>query len=163
MHHFSRIEYDLSNQLIEFLSYAGQATTMIGLLKYADHFSKAHGLNPLRHKHTATTAAKADNIRFAAWHAYLIQSPTVKGTFSFRILLMHIFGFLWGLWHNCIRFEAQPKSCEEKRWRCNFRAAIAHAGNVSLDKTSWSHITLFQQKLKSFIFTSISNQKFCHQ
>ena len=39
-HHFSRIEYHLSNQLIESLSYPGQATTMLGLLKYPDDFSK---------------------------------------------------------------------------------------------------------------------------
>ena len=33
MHLFSRIEYHLSNQLIESLNYPGQATTMLGLLK----------------------------------------------------------------------------------------------------------------------------------
>ena len=32
MHLFSRIEYHLSNQLIESLNYSGQATTMLGLL-----------------------------------------------------------------------------------------------------------------------------------
>ena len=36
MHLFSRIEYHLSNQLIESFSYPGQATTMLGLLKYPD-------------------------------------------------------------------------------------------------------------------------------
>ena len=39
------------------------------------------------YKDTETTAAKADNNGFAARHVYLIQSPTVKGTFSFRIPL----------------------------------------------------------------------------
>ena len=34
MHLFSRIEYHLSNQWIESLNYPGQATTMLGLLKY---------------------------------------------------------------------------------------------------------------------------------
>ena len=33
MHRFSRIEYHLSNQLIESLNYFAQATTMLGLLK----------------------------------------------------------------------------------------------------------------------------------
>ena len=47
MHLFSRIEYHLSNQLIESLIYLGQATTMLGLLKYPDDFSKAQGLNQL--------------------------------------------------------------------------------------------------------------------
>ena len=42
MHLFSRIEYHLSNQLIESLNYPGQATTMLGLQKYPDDFSKAN-------------------------------------------------------------------------------------------------------------------------
>ena len=41
MHLFNRIEYHLSNQLIEPLNYPGQATTMLGMLKYPDDFSKA--------------------------------------------------------------------------------------------------------------------------
>ena len=66
---------------------------MLGLLKYPDKFSKAQGLNQLWYKETATTAVKADNNGFAARHAYLIQSPTVKGTFSLGISMKHIFGF----------------------------------------------------------------------
>ena len=66
---------------------------MLGLLKYSDDFSKAQGLNQLWYKDTATTAVKADNNGFAVRHAYLILSPTVKGTFSFRIPMKHIFGF----------------------------------------------------------------------
>ena len=44
MHLFSRIQYHLSNQLIESLNYPGQATTMLGLLKYPDDFSKAQSI-----------------------------------------------------------------------------------------------------------------------
>ena len=40
MHLISRIEYYLSNQLIESLNYPGQAITMLGLLKYSDDFLK---------------------------------------------------------------------------------------------------------------------------
>ena len=94
---FSRIEYHLSNQFIESLNYPGQVTTMLGLLKYPDDFSKAQSLNQLWYKDTATTAVKANNNGFAARHAYLIQSPTVKGTFSFRFPMKHIFVFLRGL------------------------------------------------------------------
>ena len=47
MHLFSRIEYHLSSQLIESLNYPGQATIMLGLLKYPNDFSKAQGLNQL--------------------------------------------------------------------------------------------------------------------
>ena len=107
MHIFSRSEYHLSNQLIESLIYSGQATTMLCQLKYPDDFSKAQGLNQLWYKDTATDEVKADNNGFAARHAYLIQSPTVQGTFSFRISMKHIFGLcedydkiVYGLKHN---------------------------------------------------------------
>ena len=73
MHIFSRIEYHLSNQLIESLNYPGLTTIMLGPLKYQNDFSKAQGFNHLWYKDTAITAAKADNNRLAARHAYLIQ------------------------------------------------------------------------------------------
>ena len=66
---------------------------MLGELKYPDDL-RAQVLNQLWYKDTATTAAEADNNGFTARHAYLIQSPTVKGTFSFRIPLKNIFGFV---------------------------------------------------------------------
>ena len=93
MHLFSRIGYHLSNQLIESLNDTGQATIMLGLLKYTDDFSKAQGVNQLWYKDAAITAVQADNNGFSARHAYLIHSPTVKGTFSFRIQMKHIFVF----------------------------------------------------------------------
>ena len=65
-------EYHLSYQFIETLNYLGQATTMLGLLKYPDDVSKAQGLNQLWYKDTATTAVKADNNGFAARQSYLI-------------------------------------------------------------------------------------------
>ena len=83
---------------------------MLGLLKYPDDFLKAQGLNQLWYKDTATTATKAGNNRFAARDAYLIQSPTVKGTFSFRIPMKHIFGFCED-YDKSVWFEAQPNSC----------------------------------------------------
>ena len=94
MHLFSRIGYHLSNQLIESLNYPGQATTMLGLLKYPDDFSKAQCLSKLWYKDITATPAKADNNGFAAGHAYLIQSPTVKGTLSIRMPLKDIFRFV---------------------------------------------------------------------
>ena len=124
--------------MIESLNYPGQTTTMLGLLKYPDDFSKAQGLNQLSYKDTATTAAKADNNSFAARHAYLIQSSTVKGTFSFRISLKDMFSFcedydkiVYGLKHNLTLV-----------WKTDddaiFRGAAAGAGKVTLDTISWS-------------------------
>ena len=93
MHLFSNIKYQLSGQEIESLFYPGQGTTMLGLLKYPDDFSKSQGLNQLWYKDTGATANSANNTGFQIRQSYLIQSPDPKGTFSFRIPLKHIFGF----------------------------------------------------------------------
>ena len=93
MYLFSNITYRLSNQEIESVHHPGQATTMLALLKYSDDFSKAQGLNQLWQKDTTTTAVIAGNEGFKIRQSYLIKQPTVKGTFSFRIPLKHIFGF----------------------------------------------------------------------
>ena len=137
MHLFSRIEYHLSNQLMESLNYPGQATTMLGLLKYQDDFSKAKCRYQLWYKDTATTAAKYDNNEFSARHAYLIQSPIIKGTFSFRIPLKHIFGFcgdydkiVYGLKHNLTLVRKTKDNAI-------FTTAAAGAGKVILDNISW--------------------------
>ena len=109
---------------------------MRGLLKYPDDFSKAQGLNQLWYKDTATTAVNVDSNEFAARHAYLIQSPTVKCTFSFRIPIKHIFGFcedydkiVYGLKHNLTLVRKADDDAI-------FREAAAGAGKVSLDKIS---------------------------
>ena len=137
MHRFSRIEYHLSNLMIESINYPGQATTMLGLLKYPDDFSTDQGLNQLWYKDTERTAAKADHNGFAARHAYLIQSPTVKGTFSFRIPIKRIFSFcedydkiVYGLKHSLTLVRQTDDDA-------SFRGATAGAGKVSLDKISW--------------------------
>ena len=44
MYLFKRIRYDLSEKEIESVQNPGQATTMLGLLKYPDDFSKSLGL-----------------------------------------------------------------------------------------------------------------------
>ena len=64
MYLFSNISYRLSSQEIESVHHPGQATTMLGLLKYSYDFSKAQGLNQLWKKDTTTTAVVADNKSF---------------------------------------------------------------------------------------------------
>ena len=59
MHLFKRIQYDLSGQEIENLVHPGQATTMLGLLKYPDDFSKSKGLSQLWYKDTTDAAVMA--------------------------------------------------------------------------------------------------------
>ena len=106
MHLFKRIRYDLSGQEIENIMNVGQATTMLGLLKYPDDFSKSKGLNQLWYKDT-TINANNNNTGFKIRRDYIIKNSDPVGTFSFKIPLKHIFGFcddydkvVYGLKHN---------------------------------------------------------------
>ena len=63
MYLFKNIKYQLSGQEIESVLNPGQAITMLGLLKYADDFSKSQGLNQLWYKDTTVNADLA-NSRF---------------------------------------------------------------------------------------------------
>ena len=92
MHLFKRIRYDLSGQEIENIMNVGQATTMLGLLKYPDDFSKSKGLNQLWYKDT-TENANDDNVGYAYRRHYIVRNSNPRGSFSFRIPLKYIFGF----------------------------------------------------------------------
>ena len=92
MHLFKTISYELSGQEIENVTHPGQATTMLGFLKYPDNFSKSKGLNQLWYKDT-TALANANNTGFIIRRDYIIKNSDPKGTFSFKIPLRHIFGF----------------------------------------------------------------------
>jgi len=96
VHLFSNIKYQLSGQEIESLFHPGQATTMLGLLKFPDDFQKSTGLNQLWYKDAGTDASISGNNKndgFVARQEYIIQKPDPKRTFSFRVPLKHIFGF----------------------------------------------------------------------
>jgi len=64
MHLFSNVKYQLSEEEVESLFYPGQATTMLGLLKYPDDFSKSIGFNQLWYKDNTSTASIVDNNGF---------------------------------------------------------------------------------------------------
>jgi len=86
IHLFSNIKYQLSEQEVESLFYPGQATTMLGLLKYTDDFSKSIGLNQLWYKDNTSTASIVNNNGFKIRQSYIILMPNPKGLFSFGIL-----------------------------------------------------------------------------
>jgi len=61
MHLFNNIKYQLSGREIESLFHPGQATTMLGLLKFPDDFQKSTGLNQLWYKDAGADASIAGN------------------------------------------------------------------------------------------------------
>ena len=150
MHLFKRIRYELSGQEIENIMNVGQATTMLGLLKYPDDFSKSKGLNQLWYKDTTDTA-NDDNSGFLVRRSFIIKTPQPKGSFSFKIPLKHIFGFcedydkvVYGLKHNLTLTrnndnDAIFKSAVED----GAGADVVVNGKVILSKISWfmPHVT----------------------
>ena len=150
MHLFKRIRYDLSGQEIENLVHPGQATTMLGLLKYPDDFSKSKGLNQLWYKDTNTNALIGNdgNAGFAVRRHYIFSSVQ-PGTFSFRIPLKHIFGFcvdydkiVYGLKHNLTLTRNNNNDAIYRN--NNDTAGVAMvAGRVVLTEISWfmPHVT----------------------
>ena len=142
MYLFRRIRYDLSGQEIESLIHPGQATTMLGLLKYPDDFSKSKGLNQLWYKDTTPNAEEA-NTGWEVRRQQIIRNSDPKGTFSFKIPLKHIFGFcedydkvVYGLKHNLTLTRNNNDDAI-------FRAANDAAGNpvpvgkIVLSKIFW--------------------------
>ena len=97
MYLFSDVRYHLASHEIEVLQNPGYATTMLGMLKYPDDFTKSQGLNQLWLPDTNIAnnniANKNDNIGFKKRHDYIIQTSTPTGTFSFKIPLKHFLGF----------------------------------------------------------------------
>ena len=147
IHLFKRIRYELSGQEIEKIMNVGQATTMLGLLKYPDDFSKSKGLNQLWCKDVTVNADAANT----GWNVRRldITGSDPRGTFSFRIPLSHIFGFcedydkvVYGLKHNLTLTRNDDNDAI-------FRAANDAAGNavaagkIILSKISWfmPHVT----------------------
>ena len=147
MYLFKRIRYDLSGQEIENIMNVGQATTMLGLLKYTEDFSKSKGLNQSWTKDT-TDNTTDENGGFPSRRLKIFGSePT--GTFSFKIPLKHIFGFcedydkiVYGLKHTLTLKRNDNNDAI-------FRGANAAAGGalvdgkVVLSKISWfmPHVT----------------------
>ena len=149
MHLFKCIRYELSGQEIENIVNVGQTTTMLGLLKYPDDFSKSKGLNQLWYKDTTDTAVLADNAGFKIRHDYIIVNAQPKGSFSFRIPLKHIFRFcgdydkvVYGLKHNLTLTRNNDDEAIYKGAN-NAAGNPLVAGKIVLSRISWfmPHVT----------------------
>ena len=135
MYLFKRIRYE---KVIETVQHPGQTTTMLGLLKYPDDFSKSTGMNQLWYKDASPDAALIEaNTGFIVRHTNLINNPVPKGSFSFKIPLKHIFGFcedyskiIYGMKQTLIFTRDDDNNAI-------FRTAGVDAGKVTLNKISW--------------------------
>ena len=138
MYLFSDVRYHLASHEIEVLQNPGQATTMLGLLKYPDDFTKSQGLNQLWLPDKGDGNHNiANNQGFELRQSYIIQNPTPNGTFSFKIPLKHFLGFCED--YKKILYGMQQRLTLTRTNDDNaiFRAGATVAGIVRLDKIRW--------------------------
>ena len=143
MYLFSDIRYHLASHEIEVLQNPGQATTMLGVLKYPDDFSKSQGLNQLWVKDENMGDAVFDDTQadynngYFIRHKYIIGDPIPNGTFSFKIPLKHFLGFCED--YNKILYGMQQRLTLTRSGNRNdpiFRNG-GDVGRIVLEKIRW--------------------------
>ena len=148
MYLFSDVRYHLASHEIEVLQNPGHATTMLGMLKYPDDFSKSQGLNQCWIKDTGGGDADPGNNGnhgFKLRRNYIINMPegdNNKGTFSFKIPLKFFFGFcedyrkiLYGMQQRLTLTRTGDNNAILKRNA--FAGGDAAEGKVNIKKISW--------------------------
>ena len=141
MYLFSDVRYHLASHEIEVLQNPGHATTMLGMLKYPDDFTKSQGLNQLWLPDTNidnnNEANKVDNLGYKKRNEYIIRTSDPKGTFSFKIPLKHFLGFCED--YKKILYGMQQRLTLTRTNNDNaiFRTAATDAGTVRLDRIRW--------------------------
>ena len=144
MYLFSDVRYHLASHEIEVLQNPGQATTMLGMLKYPDDFSKSHGLNQLWIKDENEGEAEERTVQptynrgFGIRHKYIIKKSNPKGTFSFKIPLKHFLGFCED--YKKILYGMQQRLTLTRSGNIDdpiFRALGIDAARIRIEKIRW--------------------------
>ena len=147
MYLFSDMRYHLASHEIEVLQNPGHATTMLGLLKYPDDFSKSQGLNQVWAKDTGDgTPTVGDNEGFKLRQNYIINMPEGndnKGKFNFKIPLKHFLGFcedykkiLYGMQQRLTLTRTRDDNAIFKGQNAAGNAVVGD-GKIKIDKISW--------------------------
>ena len=147
MYLFSDVRYHLASHEIEVLQNPGHATTMLGLLKYPDDFSKSQGLNQVWAKDTgAGTPIVGTNEGFKLRQEYIINTPTgadKRGKFNFKIPLKHFLGFcedykkiLYGMQQRLTLTRTRDDNAILKGQNAANNAVVVD-GKIKIDKISW--------------------------
>ena len=146
MYLFSDVRYHLASHEIEVLQNPGHATTMLGLLKYPDDFTKSQGLNQVwAPDQKVGTPVVGDNEGFKMRQNYIINMPVGndnKGKFNFKIPLKHFLGFcedckkiLYGMQQ---RLTLTRTGNDNAIFKGNAAAGGAAVdGKVKINKISW--------------------------
>ena len=145
MYLFSDVRYHLASHEIEVLQNPGHSTTMLGMLKYPDDFTKSQGLNQVWAPDIEDGTPVAENLGFRMRQNYIINMPTGndnKSKFNFKIPLKHFLGFcedykkiLYGMQQ---RLTLTRTNDNNAIFKGNAAAGgVADDGKIKIDKISW--------------------------
>ena len=141
MYLFSDVRYHLASHEIEVLQNPGHATTILGMLKFPDDFSKSQGLNQCWIKDTGegNTVVGGDNPNegFKLRRNYIINMPASRGHFCFKIPLKHFLGFCED--YKKILYGMQQRLTLTRTGDDNaiFRANGVDPGKVDIQRIRW--------------------------
>ena len=141
MYLFSDVRYHLASHEIEVLQNPGHATTILGMLKFPDDFSKSQGLNQCWIKDTGegNTVVDGDNPNegFKLRRNYIINMPAARGNFCFKIPLKHFLGFCED--YKKILYGMQQRLTLTRTGDDNsiFRANGVDPGKVDIQRIRW--------------------------
>ena len=146
MYLFSDVRYHLASHEIEVLQNPGHATTMLGLLKYPDDFTKSQGLNQVWAPDTENGTPIAENDGFLKRRNYIINmvdGAANKGKFNFKIPLKHFLGFcedykkiLYGMQQRLTLTRTGNNNAILRGQNAANNAALDNA-KIVLNKISW--------------------------
>ena len=146
MYLFSDVRYHLASHEIEVLQNPGHATTMLGLLKYPDDFTKSQGLNQVWAPDTDEGTAIDENKGFKLRRDYIInmvEGAGNKGKFNFKIPLKHFLGFcedykkiLYGMQQRLTLTRTGNNNAILRGQNAAGNAALDNA-KIELNKISW--------------------------
>ena len=141
MYLFSDVRYHLASHEIEVLQNPGHATTILGMLKFPDDFSKSQGLNQCWIKDTGKgdTEIGGDepNKGYKLRRDYIINMPASRGHFCFKIPLKHFLGFCED--YKKILYGMQQRLTLTRTGDDNaiFRANGVDPGKVDIQRIRW--------------------------
>ena len=141
MYLFSDVRYHLASHEIEVLQNPGHATTILGMLKFPDDFSKSQGLNQCWIKDTGqgNTEIGGDepNKGYKLRRDYIINMPAARGNFCFKIPLKHFLGFCED--YKKILYGMQQRLTLTRTGDDNaiFRANGVDPGKVDIQRIRW--------------------------